>query len=341
MQSTEQDDIVPPSFAQPWGGTGHLADFDGPVHWVDFSGPADGSPIVLVHGLGGSHLNWVPVAPTLAERGRVYAVDLPGFGLSGSGRRRSSVQANAAILDRFVREIAGAPAVLVGNSMGGMISLLEADAHPESVAGLVLIDPSLPVPRQVPDAQVTSLFLLYAVPFVGQRYLAYTRNRMSDRQLVERVIHLCFADPSKASGELLDAATALAAHRRTMPLQDAAFLQAARSLMRLLARPKLYHALMNRVERPVLLVHGERDRLVPVAAARAVLAGNPNWESAILPGVGHTPQLETPDLVLEHVSGWLDRHELAVAPPRSTATKPTAGGRDPRAVGSVARPAGR
>jgi pimeloyl-ACP methyl ester carboxylesterase len=320
MQSTERDEnLAAWSFAEPWGGTGHLADFDGPVHWVDFGGPADGRPIVLVHGLGGSHLNWVHVAPTLAERGRVYALDLPGFGLSSSGRRRASVQANAAILDRFVREIAGAPAVLVGNSMGGMVSLMETDANPDSVAGLVLVDPSLPVPRQWPDVQVTSQFLLYAIPFVGQRYMALTRNRRSDRQLVERVINLCFAEPSKASGDLMDAATALAAHRRTMPAQDAAFLQAARSLMLLLAQPKQYQALMKRVEHPVLLVHGDRDRLVPVAAAREALAGNPRWESAILRGVGHTPQLETPDLVLEHVTSWLDRHELAVPPTKRKA----------------------
>jgi len=69
MHSTEQDDdLAPWSFAEPWGGTGHVCDLDGPVHWVDFGGPADASPIVLVHGLGGSHLNWVLVASALAER---------------------------------------------------------------------------------------------------------------------------------------------------------------------------------------------------------------------------------------------------------------------------------
>ncbi|MEP7019656.1 MAG: alpha/beta hydrolase [Pseudonocardiales bacterium] len=315
MQSTEQhENLAPWTFAQPWGGTGHLADFNGPVHWVDFGGPPEGDPIVLVHGLGGSHLNWVLVAPELAERGRVYAIDLPGFGMSTSAGRAASVQANAAILNRFLREIVGAPAVVVGNSMGGMVSLLAADAQPESVAGLVLVDASLPVPRQKPDLQVTSQFLIYAVPYFGQRYMAFSRGRMSDRQLVERVINLCFADPSRASAELMDAATALVGHRRTMPAQDAAFLQAARSLMLVLARPQRYQAVMNRVDAPVLIVHGERDRLVPIAAAQTALAANKGWQSAILPGVGHTPQLETPALVLEHVTSWLDSHELAVPP---------------------------
>jgi pimeloyl-ACP methyl ester carboxylesterase len=296
------------SFAQPWGGVGHVTDIDGPVHWVEFGGPPEATPFVLVHGLGGSHLNWMRVAPALAERGRVVVVDLPGFGLSTAGRRRASVSANAAVLDRLMRAVVGKPAVLVGNSMGGMIALLAADAHRDSVAGLVLIDASLPVPRTLPDRQVAAQFLLYATPFFGERYLAYTARRVSDRELVERVVKLCFADPSRASEELLAASTALVAQRRAMPAQDAAFLQAARSLLRVLARPQRYQAAMKRLDVPVLLIHGERDRLVPVAAARAALAANPRWEGAILPGVGHTPQLESPDAVVDSILRWTERH---------------------------------
>ncbi|MDP9117807.1 MAG: alpha/beta fold hydrolase [Actinomycetota bacterium] len=319
MHSTDQQGAAPWTFAKPWGGTGHLADIDGPVHWVRFdapSAPGDGElatrlPVVLVHGLGGSHLNWVRIAPRLAADRRVYALDLAGFGLTTAGHRSTSVHANAELVDRFIRTVVGGPAILIGNSMGGMISLLVADSHPESVAGLVLIDPSVPVPRQLPDLQVASQFFLYAVPFFGERYLAASRNKMSDRQLVQRVINLCFADPSRASQELLAASTALVAQRRAMPAQDAAFLQAARSLMRVIARPKQFTALMRRVGSPVLFIHGDRDRLVPVAAAQLALADNPGWQGVVLPGVGHTPQLESPELVLKHLEPWLATLESA------------------------------
>jgi pimeloyl-ACP methyl ester carboxylesterase len=328
MTKSEQDaNRAPWTFAEPWGGTSHLVDLDGPVHWVDFGGPSGTTPIVLVHGLGGSHLNWVRIAPTLATRTRVLALDLAGFGLTAAGTRSASVQANAELVDRFIREVVGGPAVLIGNSMGGMISVLEADTHPDSVAGLVLIDPSLPVPRRVPDVQVASQFLLYAIPFLGERYLAYGKQRMTDRQLVQRVVDLCFADPSKASVEVIDAGIALAGQRRLMPPQEAAFLQAARSLMRIVARPQRYQALLKRIDAPVQQVHGRRERLVPVAAARKAAADNPDWESVILPGIGHTPQLESSESVLEHVTQWLDRHELAMPSPaptrrrRRTATK--------------------
>ena len=88
--------------------------------------------------------------------------------------------------------------------------------------------------------------------------------------------------------------------------------------MRVLASPRRYHSLMHSIDRPVLLVHGERDRLVSVAAARAVPAQNPDWETHFLPGVGHTPQLEVPDQVRARVIPWLEAHDLA---PRASSTR--------------------
>jgi pimeloyl-ACP methyl ester carboxylesterase len=303
---------APWAFAQPWGGTSRLSDLDGQVHWVDFGGPAGRTPIVLVHGLGGSHLNWVSIAPALAEHTRVFALDLAGFGLTPGRGRSTTVTANAHLLDRFIREIAGGRVVLVGNSMGGMVSLLHTSAHPNTVAGIALIDPSIPVPRQLPDIQVASRFLLYAVPFFGEQYLAYGNRRMTDRQRVLRVVELCFADPSRASGTVLDAATALAAHRREVPDQEADFLEAARSLMRVLARPQRYEQVMRSIDCPVLLIHGERDRLVPVSAARKVAADNPHWQTVLLPDVGHTPQLEAPGDVIDIIVSWLQRNDLSL-----------------------------
>nr|WP_202881326.1 alpha/beta fold hydrolase [Pedococcus badiiscoriae] len=302
--------------AEPWGGAGWVVDLGGPVHWVDYGGP-DGSedgaaavPIVMVHGLGGSHLNWVGIAPELSRRHHVYAIDQAGFGLTPGTHRSTSVHANADLLARFVREVVGRPAVLVGNSMGGMVSLLMAAAHPELVEGLVLIDPSIPVPRQRPDLAVSATFLVYATPFVGERYMELMTRRTSDRQRVQSVVNLCFADPSLADPAVVDAGVVLATHRRTVPGQEAAFLGAARSLMKVLAVPRRYRSTMRSIDKPVLLVHGELDRLVPVAAARAVAADNPSWETMFLPGVGHTPQLEVPEQVRERITTWLGEHAL-------------------------------
>src|SRR5690242_15670861 len=90
-------------------------DVDGPVRiaeWGDDGAP----PLVLVHGLGGSLLDWLSVAPALARVHRVVALDLPGFGLSPRAGRSSAVSANARVLTRAITALGLAPATLVGNS---------------------------------------------------------------------------------------------------------------------------------------------------------------------------------------------------------------------------------
>ena len=297
---------MPVDLAAPWGGRSRTIDLGNPVHYADFGGPEDGTPLVLVHGLGGSHLNWVQVAPALAERRRVVALDLAGFGLTPGTPQSTSVQANVDLLARFIDAVLGRPAVVVGNSMGGMISILLAAKSPERVAGLVLLDPSLPLPRQRPDAQVALTFGLYAVPWVGERFVSRFEARYTDRERVLGMVALCFADRSRALPEVVDAGVLLTAYRRATAGGEAQFLGAARSLLAVLRRPRRYDDLISSITAPVLLVHGEQDRLVPVAAARRTATLNPTWHTAFLEGVGHTPQLEVPERVLEIVEPWLD-----------------------------------
>src|ERR1043166_8098091 len=120
-------------------------DLDGPVHYLGFGGPSDGPVVVCVHGLGGSAVNWSALAPLLTNRFRVLAPDLAGHGLTESAGRGTSVAANRELLHRFIGQLAPGPVILMGNSMGGMIALLEAGAAPDAVAGLILLDPALPL----------------------------------------------------------------------------------------------------------------------------------------------------------------------------------------------------
>ena len=68
-------------------GESRIVDLDGPVHYVDFGGLGTGPAVVLVHGLGGSHLYWDLLAPLLTDHARVWALVLPGFGRSEPGGR--------------------------------------------------------------------------------------------------------------------------------------------------------------------------------------------------------------------------------------------------------------
>jgi pimeloyl-ACP methyl ester carboxylesterase len=298
---------APWTFAEPWGASGWITDIDGPVHWIDFGGAGDGPPIVFVHGLGGSHLNWALIGSALAKGRRAVALDLRGFGLTPGSPRSTSIRSNVRLLDAFIREIVGGPAVLVGNSMGGVISVLQTHNNPSSVAGLVLVDPALPPVSTRPDLRVAGMFATYLLPGLGGLYMRLAQSRLPARQQVRRMHNLVFADPRRADPKLEEVSVALVEQRRQIRGKEESFLGATRSLMRFLARPDRYRDIMAGIAAPVLLISGDADRLVPIAAARRVAAANPKWDTVFMADVGHTPQLERPAAVIDAVSTWLAR----------------------------------
>jgi pimeloyl-ACP methyl ester carboxylesterase len=287
-------------------GLSRTVDLGGPVHYVDFGGPDDAPTVVLVHGLGGSHLNWDLFAPLLRPHVRVLALDLPGFGRSEPGDRRTTVHDNVKVLDRFLREVAGSPAVLVGNSMGGMISILQAAESPKTVSGLVLLDAAVPGPRRALDPLVAITFAVYAIPRLGERFLALRRKRSTPLRQVRDMLRLCGVDPDALPTETIDRSLDLIAQRQDVPGMDRAFLAAARSLLRLLVDPRGYRTAMASIRVPVLMVQGDEDRLVPVSAARDIAGRHPEWKYLELPGVGHVPQLQVPKELATEVLAWLD-----------------------------------
>ena len=289
-------------------------DLGGPVHYVDYGGPAEGPLLVCIHGLGGSLVNWAAVAPTLSLTCRVLALDLAGFGRTRSQGRSTSVTANQQLLHRFLTEMCQEPAILVGNSMGWLISVLETVAHPETVAGLVLVDPAMPVGLgSRPDPLVAVVFGLYAVPAVGRSVVSRRRSSHSAEQQTLALLRLCCADSSRIPQDVVERHIALARERDEYSDVDTELIVAARSLMWVLARRKVHAAMLRRIAVPVLLLHGDQDRLVPVASARAAAAANPTWRFEVARGVGHVPQLEVPEWTLDQILDWLETDGAAAA----------------------------
>lgn len=272
---------------------------------------------VCVHGLGGSHVNWALLAPLLARRGPVHAPDLAGFGLTPPTGRRATVADNLDLLAGFVRTVSGdRPVVLIGNSMGGLMSILLAAAKPRLVAAVVLIAPASPRPGlALPDRQVLTNFALMATPFVGERVLALRQRRLTPARQVRETMQLCAADPAALDPEILDAHVAMATRRRKLPYAHSAMLQATRSLLLLLG-PKvavLWRAVAG-VEAPTLLLHGARDRLVSAAGVAAVAARRPDWTAISYDDLGHIPMLEAPRRVAQDIEGWLDQSGVPAHP---------------------------
>ncbi len=101
-----------------------------------------GEPVVLVHGLSGSARWWTRSIPALAERYRVYLVDLPGFGAMRASRRRFVLAEAASWLLGWMEAVGLQSVHLVGHSMGGYICIRVAAHKPEVVQRLVLVDPA-------------------------------------------------------------------------------------------------------------------------------------------------------------------------------------------------------
>ena len=288
------------------GGCSRWVDLDGPVHYVDFGGPAGGPAVVCVHGLAGSAVNWSAIAPLLTGRCRVLAPDLPGNGLTRSLGRRTDVAALRAVLHRFLGTVAAGPVILIGNSMGGMICLLQAGAAPAAVAGLVLVDPVLPLVPAWPDRLVTPMLAAYAAPVVGP-LLMRRRRRMSPEALVASVLSLCCVDAARVPADVVAAHVTVTRQALNSPEAEGEIAASARSVIANLGylRGAGYRRAIRSITCPVLLVHGARDRMVPIAVARAAARANPAWTLIEMPGVGHVPQLEAPADTASAITGWL------------------------------------
>ncbi len=281
-------------------------DIGGPTHAVDFGG--NGEPLLLVHGLGGSVANWTDLGPRLRSVGRVLAVDLPGFGRTPPAGRSAHIDHQQAFLARFIAAVIGEPATLVGNSMGGLIAMLEAARRPEQVKRLALLDPAAPAPSALPSIDPSMMLLSVGsmIPPLGRAALRALDRSMTPAQRVTESFSIIAGDPTRIRAATRAEHVAVAAERRTQPWGHAAFLEAYRSVLTRLI-PRRFDEVVDRITTQTLLVHGTADRIVPYAAARRLADRRPDWTFHTLEGGGHVPMLEQPgdvaDLLTDFVIG--------------------------------------
>jgi pimeloyl-ACP methyl ester carboxylesterase len=246
------------------------------------------------------------LAPLLTDRYRVVAPDLAGHGFTRSAGRGVDVSSNRVLLHRFIEAVAGSPVILMGNSMGGMISLSEAAAEPDTVTGLILLDPAVPFGPVRPDPSIIMMFLVNMVPGLGQRMVS-RRRQFSPEQLVAGVLDTVCADPSRVPPAAVEQHVEVARRRFGYTEADREFTLAARSVVSAAGyvTGRAYRRAIDSVRCPVLMLHGTLDRLIPVAMARMTARAHPDWSLVVLPGVGHVPQLEVPQACATEIREWL------------------------------------
>lgn len=280
------------------------------------SGPREGGePALLVHGLGGSSVNWTDLVGLL--RGRVEAdmLDLPGFGRSAPSTQGYRLGVHVRAVVRLLEERACGPVHLFGNSLGGAVSTLVAARRPDLVRTLTLVSPALPSlrPRRGTDPRALLLLLPGTQGAVSRRLAAVPAE-----QRARAVLELCYADPSRVSPERLAEAVEEVERRRALPHESEAFLQSFRGLVGsyVTRGPRAVWRQAAEVAAPVLLVWGQQDRLVDVALAPRAARTFPDARLLVLPDVGHVAQLEQPETVARAFVGL--QEELAVRSRTST-----------------------
>ena len=276
----------------------------GPINWIDYGG--DGQTALFVHGLGGSALNWMAVAPRLARRYRAIAIDLPGFGLSPPGNGYGLATHRDAI-DAFLDTVPH-PVLLVGNSTGGLLAQMIAAERPEAVDKLVLIapatPPALPDPRL--DWRTVARLVFQATPILGTVYARHVVSKYSPTELVHLGLRMVTDWPGRVPVSVIEAQIELQHVRRELPWMYEATNRTATSIALHYLRRGDFKRTAGRITAPTLVVQGLRDHIVSPTAVEWLCALRPDWKLVQLEDTGHTPMLDAPLRTLETIEAWLD-----------------------------------
>jgi pimeloyl-ACP methyl ester carboxylesterase len=278
----------------------------GPIHWKDYGGR--GRVVVLVHGLGGSIANWDVIGPRLTDRGRVVALDLPGFGLSPPARDWSLTTHRDAIV-AFIESF-DTPVTLIGNSLGGLLSEMVASHRPDLVSALVLIAPATP-PR-FPDPRIdwpTAWRLaINSAPVLGPALSRHIIDSMTPRELINDSLQRITYDRGRVPLEMVESFVQLAETRRHFPWAADAIPRTGASIRRLFVHRSRFVEMIRDIKAPTLVVQGVADHIVSPTSVEWMCRLRPDWSLTQMDGTGHTPQIDAPIRLLDVLRPWLDEH---------------------------------
>jgi pimeloyl-ACP methyl ester carboxylesterase len=306
--------MAPLSFSSTNSETGssQLIASDIPTHlwqWQGFSicyqaQGAQGPPVILIHGFGASLGHWRKNISVLSTTCRVYALDLIGFG--GSDKPSPGVQISYTFetwgqqIADFCREVVGEPAFLVGNSIGCIVAMQAAAIAPDHVLAVALINCSL---RLLHDRRRSEQpwFKQLGVPLLQQILQTTWIGRIFFQQIakpetVRKILLQAYARPEAVTDELV--------HILMQPARDPGAADVFLAFTAYSQGP-LPEDLLASLPCPALILWGAEDPWEPIALGQK-LANYPCVEQFIpLPGTGHCPQDEAPELVNPLLQEWI------------------------------------
>ncbi len=254
--------------------------------------------VLLLHGggLDTAKLSWELLFPELSKTHRVIALDWPGYGKSDTPDVKFTVAYYVSFLEKFVHQLNLSSFSLVGISMGGAISIGYTLNNPQFVEKLVLVD-SYGLQRKAPMHKLSYLF----VNFPGVRQLSWWSVRQ--RWMVEYTLKMILKRPGSITKEIVDLVYAQA----NIPGVSKAFSDLQDGDIGWHGLRTVYIDQVHQISQPTLVIHGEKDTLVPLACSRQAAALIPNAEFKILAGCGHWPQRDDPIVFNELVCSFFTR----------------------------------
>ncbi|MGI8743721.1 MAG: alpha/beta fold hydrolase [Bryobacteraceae bacterium] len=247
-----------------------------------------GPVLLLIHGMFGDHLDWEPILEPLAQRHRVIAVDLPGFGESEKPQVDYSPEFFTRQLLELLDELGIGTATVVGNSFGGQIAMSLALACPRRVERLVLI--------------TTGGLHRYSEPEIAAALQRLSVENML--QFTPEIHGALFGRLFFRQGTSLQQRYTGKHDAKLVRADYRAYVAVLHRCMRL----SLELCLLDRVRElpmPVLLIHGEADPVVLVDWVRDAVGLFAAARLVVLVECGHVPQLELPDRIVELIEGTI------------------------------------
>jgi pimeloyl-ACP methyl ester carboxylesterase len=265
-------------------------------HRVVYLDVGQGTPVILIHGFGGSMWQWEYQYHPLAQSHRVIIPDLIGSGLSDKPATIYSPEHLVQFFRDFMESLGIKHATLIGNSMGAGLAMAMALDHPKAVNRLVLISG---FPAQV-EASVASpqyrQFLLHRPPL----WLATLGNQMAGRGTTERFLKEIVHQPELVS--------ALVVERSFHNRQRGGLMTPLYSLLdHIDTWEERYGQRLGNITQPTLLLWGDHDRVFPLEVGKQVKALLPQAEWQVIPGSGHLPQWEQPQVVNPLILSFLKK----------------------------------
>lgn len=263
----------------------------------------DGPPLVLLHGDGDSPAVWQWVIPELAREHQVFALSLPGHSDSDRPRIDYTREYMRDFVSAALEVLELDRPILVGNSIGGQVSLWLSLAEPDRYPAIVLLDSS------GLGWEVNPSLAMESLPFAGEFAIAAARSPFGGVMRSMTRVSQLFWRPDRARAPWL-------AEQRRLALVPG-FLDASIAAKRTVIGPwgqnEVLLDQLHRLTMPVLVLWGANDQVLPVSQAHAAVEQLPNGELAVIADCGHVGHVERPQEFLAAVIPFLARHSPQAA----------------------------